>query len=277
MDNVDTSTDEISLYDLWNTLYKRRNTVFLVFILVLLISVAVILLMKPIYESRAVLSIGKVGALENKDQRNSFVIEPVDELVRRLQELYKVNDASEANKAPPFVHSIKVNKKQGENIVEFTARDFSAKGAQAYLNIVVQKLLSEHQQIYLKALGSRQKSLDALIEYKSNIQAKLQGMSKLLRKLNQQNPVPAALLTIEEGKYFSMLPELESAISDTRMSMSELQTKPTTLLREPTLARQSVYPRPFLYLTLGLFIGLFTGVIAAFIHDFFANIRNPES
>ena len=273
MEDTKIVTDEINLLDLWKILVKRKRTAIWVFGLVIGLAVAAIFLMPPIYESRAVVLIGKVGGLDNTNQSTSFAIEPASELVRRLTEFYQVKDASEQKIEPPFVNSITLNRKQGENIVELAVHDVTAQGAQAYLQAVLDKLLAEHDQAYNKAYTDQKHHLQMLTDYKASIQSQLQAMNGQIRRLDHKNPAQAAVLAIEAGKFLSLLPEIESQIMNIELTLSDFQSKPTSLLRKPTLPRKAERPRPHLYLALGVVLGMFLGIFAAFLHEFLANAR----
>ena len=58
-----------------------------------------------------------------------------------------------------------------------------------------------------------------------------------------------------------------------RISISELQTVPTRLLRNPTLSVSAVKPKPVLYILIALMLGVVFGVFAVFLLEFLAKAR----
>ena len=87
--------DEISLIDLFKVIKKRKNTFYVVFALTVMLAIAFTVTMEPVYKSKAVIRIGSVGSVGS--------VEPVLELVKRLQEEYRVDDDTEAEILPPYV------------------------------------------------------------------------------------------------------------------------------------------------------------------------------
>ncbi|MDZ7804370.1 Wzz/FepE/Etk N-terminal domain-containing protein [Thiohalophilus sp.] len=71
--------DEISLIDLWNTLMRRKKVLITAFAAVIVVAIIYLLLAKPVYESRAIVEIGRAG---NK------VVEDVNVLKQRLLAAY---------------------------------------------------------------------------------------------------------------------------------------------------------------------------------------------
>ncbi|MDH5426454.1 MAG: Wzz/FepE/Etk N-terminal domain-containing protein, partial [Gammaproteobacteria bacterium] len=91
--------DEISIIDLVTIIKKRRKSFYIVFLLVLALSVLFTLTVEPRYSSKAVIFIGSVGGVG--------AIESAQDLVKRLEEEYRVNDSSEAQIVPPYVSQLK--------------------------------------------------------------------------------------------------------------------------------------------------------------------------
>lgn len=217
--------DEISLVGLFKVIKKRKNTFYIVFILTVILAVAVTVIMEPVYKSKAVILIGNV--------------EPVLELVKRLQEEYRVDGDSELEILSPYVSKISFNKKASNNIIEINVEDITVAGAQAYLAQVTEKLLKEHGVLYKKAVVEQMKLLSGVMKYHQEYTQQLDLMGRQIKHLEKTNPEHASLVSIEKGRFLISLPELENEIVKIELALSGIHTKPTALLRNSTLPRKA--------------------------------------
>ena len=261
-------SDEISIIDLWNIILRRKKTVIATFLIVFATGIAVTIFMPPLYESRAVVLIGIVS---------NQLIEDPNELVQRLIEEYKVDDSSEAIIEPPYVESVKVDNKRASNVLELTVRDTTAEGAKTYLEIVVNKLSKEHKALFDKAMELERQRLDSMAKQISELDAQIRLVNDLSIPLKKSDPNQAAVLAIESGKYLSMKPGLEKNLVDLDIQLSELKSKPTRYLREPTLPRKAKRPRPMLYIAVAIVLGFFMAIFAAFLHELTVQAREKFS
>ncbi|MBD3669236.1 MAG: hypothetical protein HUJ29_00545 [Gammaproteobacteria bacterium] len=263
-----TPDDEISLIDLIRVLLRRKKTIVLVFLIVTALGVIVTMLVPQVYESRAVVLIGKVT--------NQLIEEP-DVLVQRLIEEYEVGDTSETEKEFPIVESISVDKRRASTILELTVRGETAEGARSYLDSVVQTLFAEHKSIYEKTLELEYQRLESMKEQITELDSLISQVHELLSRLKRSDPVQASVLAIESGKYLAMKPSLEEKYVTLDILLSELKTKPTQYLREPTLPLKTKQPRSKLYIAVSVIVGIFLGIFAAFIHEFMTNVKRELS
>ena len=61
------------------------------------------------------------------------------------------------------------------------------------------------------------------------------------------------------------------------MAMSALRSKPTTLIKAPTLNADPVKPRPLLYFAFAMGIGLMLGIFSALVIEFIGKMRRFAS
>lgn len=261
--------DEISIIDIVTIIKKRRKSFYIVFLLILVLSVLFTLNVEPRYTSKSVVFIGNVGGVGN--------IEPAQALVKRLEEEYRVDDSSEAKIVPPYVSQVKFNKKGPSNIVEIHVEDITADGAQLFLTQVVYKLTREHSALFLEAKQKQENLLNNIKNRHSEYTKQLELMNKQINGLEKKNPEQASLVAVEKGKFLTTLPELESQIANLELVLSSIQTKPTKLLRTPTLPRAAKTPKPVLYISIGIFLALLLGVMSTFIIEFISNIKKSIS
>ncbi len=261
---------EIDLVDLWLVLHRRRALFFGVVLAALAAAIALIVFLPPVYESRVVMQIGQIGGL-GKDS-GATPVEAPGVLVERLNEEYRVNDVSEGKRDYPLVANVSVNKGQ-PTIVTLTARAHTVAEARSYLVTVVGKVQREHDQLWQEITSQQRARLDLIAERAQRMRQQMQSLTDTLSALKSSSPAQSALLAQEKSKMLLELPLLEEEQSALSMSMSRLQTLPTRLLREPTTPMSPERPRPVLYLSLALIIGVMLGTMAVFIAEFVTNAR----
>ena len=262
--------EELDLVDLWLVMTRRRTLFFGILASAMVFAIALIVLMPPVYESRAVVQIGHVGGIGKEGGITS--VEPSGVLVERLNEEYRVNDTSEGKRDFPLIANVALNKGQ-QDIVTITARAHSIEDAQRYLTTVVGKIQREHEQWMQEAVKQQHTRLDLLGDRMTLSHQHMQALNDSIAKLKSSNPLQAAVLLQEKSKFLQELPSMEQEQALLNLSLSRLQTLPTRFLREPTSPISPERPRPVLYLSLALIIGVMGGIMAVFIAEFVTNAR----
>ena len=199
-------------------------------------------------------------------------VEPPGVLVERLNEEYRVHDKSEGKREFPLIASVTLNKGQ-QNIVTITARAHSVEDAQRYLATVVGKVQREHEQGLQEAVTQQHTRLDVLGDRMTLSHQHMQALNESIARLKVSDPLQAAVLLQEKSKFLQELPSMEQEQALLNLSLSRLQTVPTRFLREPTTPISPEQPRPVLYLSLALIIGVMLGAMAVFIAEFITNAR----
>lgn len=265
-------TDEISLSEIWSILLKRKLLIFIIFGGCLILTGIYLLLAKPVYESRAVIRVGQVGQEGSAGSlQNSIPLQDPDILVQKLKEEYRVDDDSEGARRLPLLSEVINDGKTEEKIITLTARGSSAAQAREFLTGVTDKLLEQHKQLYDQAIGLQQARLNSL---KAQLQQLNETIIQYDRRINAgSNSALAAILTLEKAKLAEQRPELERQISELALAMSPLYSRPSYVLRQPTLPVKPVQPKKSLYLALAMVLGLMLGVFAAFFAEFLAKFR----
>lgn len=262
--------EELDLVDLWLVMHRRRTLFFGILASAMVFAIALIIFMPPVYESRAVVQIGHVGGIGKEGGITS--VEPSGVLVERLNEEYRVNDTSEGKRDFPLIANVALNKGQ-QDIVTITARAHSIEDAQRYLSTVVGKIQREHEQWMQEAVKQQHTRLDLLGDRMTLSHQHMQALNDSIAKLKSSNPLQAAVLLQEKSKFLQELPSMEQEQALLNLSLSRLQTLPTRFLREPTSPISPERPRPVLYLSLALIIGVMGGIMAVFIAEFVTNAR----
>ena len=260
--------DELSLFDLWRILVKRKKVFFSTLIIIIAAAALWIFTSKPIYESRAVLVIGKVAPVGQ--------LESPQTLMQRLRETYKVDDPSEGSRVLPLVKDVGLVNKAAPDTIEISVWGYSSAQAQSFLKGVIEKILSAHKMLYELGIAEQNKLLDSLHNHRQEIK---NALLETRRRISQgdADPSVSGLLALEMDTLSSQLPELDQKEAQLRLSLSELQSKGTAVIRQPTLPAGPIKPKPALYMAIAIVIGLIFGVMAVYIIEFLANVRADDS
>lgn len=257
--------DEVSLIDLWRVIVKRKKVIMASLLSVLVLVGLWITVTKPVYESRTVLALGQVGQVGQ--------VEAPQLLVQRLKEEYRVKDESENEARLPAVKEVKTMEKSLPNGVEITVQAYSAEEARKFLADIVAKVIRQHQVLFTMARDEQQKQLESLQKRRDDIEQILLLVRHRMSATAASDAALAGLLTLEQDRLLDQLPQIEQQQAALRMAMSELQSKPTVPLRQPTLPVKPVKPRSALYLALAAVLGLMLGVFGAFFAEFIGKAR----
>ena len=265
------SDDDVSLLELWGVLTKRKGLIFIILLSSVIAAVLLIFFTPPVYESRAVAQIGQIGQIGQ--------IEPPVTLVKRLLEQHgehAVKDERVADgKALIYVQTASLEK--DTNLVTITTRGPTPNAVQDYLSQVLDKLMKEHRRLFDNAQNEQQQYLN-LIQVRSHEMSQvIEELDKGIRTITPKDEVLRAILSQEKSKLFEQQTALEQKQMELRMAMSEFKSKPTVLIKAPTLTADPVKPRPLLYFALAIGIGLMLGISGAFVTEFISKTRRLAS
>jgi len=261
--------DEISLIDLWNVLLRRRLLILGLTVLCVAVAILYSILATPVYESRAVVLIGKaasIGPVENPD-----------EMVQRLRQDYRVGDESEGEREMPYVEAISLNKREADAVVTISARAETPQEASQFLGQVVDGLLEEHETWFKQTVRLLRDRMDTLVAQSQAFESQIVLIQEEMERVREVNPVQASVLAVESGKLIAQLPGLEGRLNLLQLDLLDSRSYPSKLLRAPTVAVKPIQPRPKLYLAISLVLGLMLGVFAAFFAEFLRNARQETA
>ncbi|MEW6353883.1 MAG: Wzz/FepE/Etk N-terminal domain-containing protein [Pseudomonadota bacterium] len=263
--------DEISLIDIWNVLVKRKIMVLAVLLLSLLGAGIAVIVMTPVYESRAVLQIGQVGQVGQTGQPVTQIEAPAVVVKRLIEQDKGTGNEFLDKKTSSSIKTASVEK--DGNLITVVAQASTPAAAQGYLTQVVNKLLREHQRLLDYAQNEKRQYLNLLQLRSYDFTQAIQTLDKNLRALAAKDIALEIILAQEKAKLFEQRGQLEQKQLELRMAMSELQSKPTALIKAPTLPVDPVKPRPAFYLALAAMLGVMLGVFGAFFMEFLGRAR----
>ncbi len=263
--------DNITIGQIFNILFNQKSILIITIVLSMVLSTAYLLLVKPVYESRAVIAIGKVtvtqpGTTQSATTQSGALEDPLL-LMQRIKEKYKLGDTTDGGKTMPMLTSIEIDKKIANNIVILKAQANSPKEAQECLGSVVTPLLEEHQKLYSKYKSLQENRILLLEQELKNSEKETSEFLKQSHVLVNQDSAMAALLLIEKARLDERRIGLQKLVNEEKATVSEINTKPTELLREPTLPINPTKSKLMIIILAGV-LGIFLGIMLAFTKEY---------
>ncbi|KAF0281726.1 Wzz/FepE/Etk N-terminal domain-containing protein [Spiribacter roseus] len=278
--------DEISLYDLWEVLRRRRLTILVVFLLVVIGSVGYGLTKESVYSVESFIEIGRVpetdgeiGLLENP---STAVSRLTNVLIPTAREDYlgeneglPAIESSVSDEAGGLIRlSAEVPERQAEVMQRFMVR---------VADDLARHYASERQKT-LRQIDDRIASLDRRLQEMSSTVSSSEsvlrnapaGMASSGQDTDSgsmaiaemlRDVLAASLLEDRQADYWALDDRLAALKSARARAVS------TSIEREATISERPVGTGTSLILALGAILGLMLGVFAAFIREFLANAR----
>ena len=219
--------------ELWSALTNRKGVILAILLISLITAGFFIFFPPPVYESRAVLQIGQIGLGQRQ-------IESPAELTKRVMVQDDMDRGKTAiGKVRPFIQTAFLEK--DTNLISIIARGPAPDATQEYLAQVLAKVMHEHQELFDLARKEQQQSLNLIQMFVHRLNQAIAANEKEISILARQ-PASADEITAlrvnfsqEKAKLLEQRRLVEERQMDHRRAMSELLSKPTTLIKAPTL------------------------------------------
>lgn len=246
--------DEFGLRDVWEIILGRKWLVIGTAAICVGLALAYVTLVTTVYESRAMVQIGKVAG------------QPLDnalQLASRLKNHYTPVNTDLAQKQLPKLYAVTPDKKDGI-ILTLEARARSPQEAQQYLQGIIQQLLASQQQRYDQLLKARQAQLGQLRAQYEDLRPALNTKGRMGKA---QADSTSALLLLEQSRRTETLSGLLVAIANMQNELAPVNTMPTMETLSPRYDPNPVAPKRLLILMLALVGGLMLGVFLALVQN----------
>jgi uncharacterized protein involved in exopolysaccharide biosynthesis len=240
----------------------KRKWIIIGFLLVsILIALLKAELIKPpnIYESSATIEVGIIGGTIR------YMIEDPRLIVERISR--STMSASTLQKAS--VYSISVDKTH-EAKIEIVVRGESKKDVEHFLKSTVKKVLIEHKYKFDEINIPRLELLTTLVQQRNVVKQKLNEFDKIIAISNDMSR--KFDLSVEKMNLTFMLIDIDQKITEVRLLISGINSRPTKLLRE-TAALTIQNNNTKYQLVISGMIGLVFGLFFAFGVDYFNYLK----
>ena len=273
--------DEISLFDLWQTLVRRKWWVLGIPLLAVITAAVAVTFMKPQWDATATIQIGAVGQAGQAGQAAGQVIEPPARVVARVN-LKSFEDAVLASpglsgqttpEAKLFRGSLKVKALPNTDLIEIKVRGYSWESAKRSTEATVDYLHRIHQGM---AATTVQRMKQFLAQAEREIAQTKAEREKALKILDLKdkaiseasfmgNIVLANIMVQRDNE----LRGLEQAKKGYEEQLDPMRTYPTSYIEKISVSEGPVAPKKSQILVLAGVMGLFLGVVAAFLGNAF--------
>jgi uncharacterized protein involved in exopolysaccharide biosynthesis len=260
--------DEIPLIDLWLILVKRKMVLIGVFVLVMLAALGYMLLVKPVYESSALVQIGQIGQVGSDGKVSSNYIEAPDVLIKTLGQNPDIQSEPGARLA-----GASYQKSGAKNLVTVKVEASSAEAADTYLNKVLTAFIAKHKRMFESVMHVRQQRLGELESQLYTYEAQLKAIDAGVMDLMSSKPEQASVLLIQKSQLIQSIADSRKEIFNLKESLSEVNTSKTVVISQSGLASSPTKPKLKMVLALSVVLGLMLGFMAAFFAEFLSNAR----
>ena len=173
------STDEISLLELWQILVRRKQWILLTLAVCVAAALAFIYIKAPVYEASVKLRIGQVAG--------TGLFEPAEELSARLLSQYGEDVADGVKRERPFLARAAAQKNVAAT-VELVAEGDRPEDAVALLNRIFEGVQKSHFESYSQNVQFLTERLQNLDKQRAAFQQQYEDTSTMLDRLSQRDP-----------------------------------------------------------------------------------------
>lgn len=264
--------DEIDLRDLWNVLVRRKMVLFAVTVAMILLAVAYLFSVKPVYEAKAMLQIGSI---------NGKPVEKATNLKTKLSIIYHVNDRNIRHEYP-YISAISVPK-NSDNLLELTVKGLDNQSAEQKIESVsidigkkYKDIMLSYIQLQTSYLEKRKNEVVRLRDQIDQLSDVLEYQEKLLKRLSEgQDMQGTKTLSMEYSKNLEKLSLLQRLLSDAmasvnriELSLSPVNVRDTEIVGDIVTYDHPVKPKKKLIMALALVAGGMLGMFSAFFIEF---------
>lgn len=279
MQNHPATPDEITLFDLWQILVRRKWWVLATPLIAVIAAVVAVISIKPQWEATAAIRVGSVGQVGQVGQGGQ-TIEPVARTVERMK-LKSFEDVvltdlgyplDEKNpEAHLFRGSLTVRALPNTDLIEITVRGYSPEDAKRAAEATVSYLQKSHDQLAAPTV-QRLRQLLAQVEREiTQTEAEKEKTLKIAGLKDgavaeagfMENVVLANIVIQRDGE----LRELEQVKTFYEEQLGPLRTYPTSLIERISVSENPVVPKKSLIILLVGIFGLVLGVMLAFLSN----------
>ncbi|MFT3759919.1 Wzz/FepE/Etk N-terminal domain-containing protein [Thauera sp.] len=259
--------EEISLYELWQILAKRKALILACLLVCLAAGAAYAFLKPPVYEASVKLRIGQVRG--SGGLHENIVLENAEELSSRILAQYGEDIADGIKRNRPFITGARAEKGVTTTI-QLTAEGDAPQDAAHLLEEVTDTVIKAHSVMYeanIKPIAERLKNLD---EQRRALQQQYSDITALVDQLKARDSVQASLVMIERGPITAALDQQGAERLSLSAQMLPPQTRPTELLSPITAPAKPSQPKKALTIVASTIFGIIAALILAILMEFVA-------
>ena len=269
--------DEISLWEIFDTLRARWKIIAAFGIAAPALAFAATLFIPNQYEARGLVQLAKVGNLQAAIRGEGGLSTQIESIPATLQRLQSDAFALKAQSSLGFPSMISGKEPKGTGLLELTARAASPEQAKQAVEYAIQSLASQHAEQAESTVRNLGQSLASTQTELTSTRALLQDLLGKTGSFTKIDPTSAVMMGQMQGQLVTQQAQLVERQLRLQLALSPPHTEPTKAVEEIVLPTGAVYPKTRLVTLVALLGGLFLGVLVALLTQAWANRRQAES
>lgn len=281
-----TADDEISLYDLWQTLVAGWRWIVGGMVTGGMVAVGYLSVTPPQYEAMALIQIGQIGQV---GQVGTAPVEAPARVVERVMfptfrgAVVKklgwdgVNDV----RAVVYANSLNVNIAKSADLIELRVRGLTREEAISSLNAAIEYLSDLHKAVsqpMMESLQAELKEITAEAREIGKVLAELERAAQLQRQLAPRDRFSESILYAQlSATNENRLRELRRRETQYREWISQTGKAATAAFTEPSASTAPVSPKKLQTLMFATLGGLFLGVATVMLRRGWKNQRSARN
>jgi len=275
-----TDEETIDLRELFAIIKKRKKLItVLTGIVTFLAVVYAFFLAKPVYETKAMLEIGKIDT------------KPIDDIENVKQKLMYEYQVNVSGKMVPLPRVASINIPKGtRTILGLTIHAHSNQEGKAFIQTVIRKIEHEYQtktDSYIEGqkelIRLTQEEIDDNTKSLAALQKELHDYSERIISLKAEDAALAGIFALQIGQKQSQVQKLKQYISGLKekqqrleLSISPLKLTPTHVVGKIDMLNKPVKPKKKLIVIVAFITGLMLALFLAFVLEFFEGEKRRE-
>jgi uncharacterized protein involved in exopolysaccharide biosynthesis len=269
--------DEISLWEIFDTLRARWKIIAAFGIAAPALAFAATLFIPNQYEARGLVQLAKVGNLQAAIRGEGGLSTQIESIPATLQRLQSDAFALKAQSSLGFSSSLTGKEPKGTGLLELTARAASPEQAKQAVEYAIQSLAGQHAQQAESTVRNLEQSLASTQTELTSTRALLQDLLGKTGSLTKIDPTIAVMMGQMQGQLVTQQAQLVERQLRLQLALSPLHTEPTKAVEEIVLPTGAVYPKTRLVTLVALLGGLFLGMLVALLTQAWANRKQAQS
>jgi LPS O-antigen subunit length determinant protein (WzzB/FepE family) len=224
--------DEISLWEIFDTLRARWKIIAAFGIAAPALAFAATLFIPNQYEARGLVQLAKVGNLQAAIRGEGGLSTQIESIPATLQRLQSDAFALKAQSSLGFPSMISGKEPKGTGLLELTARAASPEQAKQAVEYAIQSLAGQHAQQAESTVRNLEQSLASTQTELTSTRALLQDLLGKTGSFTKIDPTIAVMMGQMQGQLVTQQAQLVERQLRLQLALSPLHTEPTKAVEE---------------------------------------------
>jgi uncharacterized protein involved in exopolysaccharide biosynthesis len=267
------SDDEISLWEIIETLQRRWKTVVVFTLGGPLLALVVGLAWPKQYEATALIQVARVGNLQAAISGGASLTSAVESNAAAIQRLQSDAFVSRLAKRLQVPVSIKATEPKGTGLISLAVQAPSQANAERAATLALGLLAEVHSEQVKGAVASLNQSLESTKQEAARTTALLKDLLVKTNQMSRLDPAVAVMLGQMQGQLLSQQSALSERQLRLELALSPLNTNQTQSIEAIVGSTGPVVPKLRMVVLLALISGGFLGVLVALMQQAWQNRR----